>query len=507
LRYFKQVHKGPAAARNLGIKNANGKIILFIGDDTIATPTFLQEHHRWHQQYPGDKVAVLGFVTWSPEITITPLMRWLEQGGPQFKFWQIEDKVQVDTQDYFYTSNISLKRRFLLENNEFFDEEFPYASFEDLELGHRLKKKGLVLKYNKDAIGYHYHYTSLKDICQRMIKVGKSSQLVAEKIGLEQKYYSKSIFREILSKIKLIIYYLLAIIYEKRAIKENIFKYITEYYYLMGAKRVKQRIKCKNVDVYLKALKDKCGLEIGGPSSYFEEDNILPLYPYLKSLDGCNYPEKTIWQGIIKQGYNYRYNAKKSAGFQYILDSVNLASIEENKYDFVLASHALEHIANAIKALKEWIRVIKNNGYLLVIIPHKDGSFDHKRQITTLSHLISDYNQKVGEDDLSHLEEILKFHDLSLDKRAGDFTSFKARSQDNFNNRCLHHHVFDTDSVLNLFNYLNLQIYAVDLVRPYHIIVLAKKLSPEEVVDNSKFLSQDAEWRKISPFITDQRSS
>ena len=207
LRYFKQENKGPAVARNVGIRNANGEIVLFIGDDIIAAPDLLEEHFLWHERYSDNNVAVLGYVTWSPEIKITPFMKWLENGGPQFSFWRIEDKVEVDTQRYFYTSNISLKRKFLLEKNGFFDEEFLYAAYEDNELGCRLKKKGLILKYNKNAIGYHHHFTSLNDACRRMIRVGESSQILAKKTGIDQKYYSRDVLREILSKFKLVIYY------------------------------------------------------------------------------------------------------------------------------------------------------------------------------------------------------------------------------------------------------------------------------------------------------------
>lgn len=243
LKYFRQEKKGPAAARNVGIRNAEGKIILFIGDDIIATPTLLEGHIKWHLQHPEDNVAVLGYVTWSPEIEITPFMKWLENGGPQFHFWQIKDEVEIDTQKYFYTSNISVKRKFLLEKNGFFDEEFPYAAYEDVELGYRLKKRGMVLKFNKEAVGYHYHYISLADTCRRMIKVGESGQLAAKKIGKEQKYYAPSIVRKILSKFKLIIYYSLAKFYEKRATKKNIFRYVTEYYQLIGIKRYRDKRK------------------------------------------------------------------------------------------------------------------------------------------------------------------------------------------------------------------------------------------------------------------------
>ena len=243
LRYFKQEkNRGPAAARNVGIRNANGEIVLFIGDDIIATPTLLEEHVKWHKKYPEDNVAILGYITWSAEIKITPFMQWLENGGSQFAYWQIKDKIEVGPQ-YFYSSNISLKKKFLVENNGFFDEEFPYAAYEDTELGYRLSQKGLKLVFNKSAIGYHNHPTSLEDACQRMIKVGESSLLLAKKLGEEQIIPSKSFLKKILSKIKFFVYYRIAKFYERRAIKRSIFKYVMDYYLRIGVEKYKNKIK------------------------------------------------------------------------------------------------------------------------------------------------------------------------------------------------------------------------------------------------------------------------
>lgn len=39
--------------------------------------------------------------------------------------------------------------------------------------------------------------------------------------------------------------------------------------------------------------------------------------------------------------------------------------------DFVYASHVLEHIENYKEAIQEWYRVIKNNGYIIIAVPHK----------------------------------------------------------------------------------------------------------------------------------------
>lgn len=40
--------------------------------------------------------------------------------------------------------------------------------------------------------------------------------------------------------------------------------------------------------------------------------------------------------------------------------------------DFVFSSHLLEHMEDPLSALKEWWRVIKHNGYLILYLPHRD---------------------------------------------------------------------------------------------------------------------------------------
>ncbi len=52
-----------------------------------------------------------------------------------------------------------------------------------------------------------------------------------------------------------------------------------------------------------------------------------------------------------------KYLDNKEPGIQYVRDATDLRGIPDSKYDFVLASHALEHIANPLKAMSEWTRV------------------------------------------------------------------------------------------------------------------------------------------------------
>jgi len=236
VKYFRQENKGPAAARNLGIKNAAGDVILFMGDDMLAGPDLLERHTAWHLKNAKDSAALLGYATWDPELEITPFMFWLENGGPQFSFNRLEDGGEADPRLYFYTCNISLKRRFLTGNG-LFDEEFPYAAYEDMELGCRLKAAGLKLFFDRKAVAWHHHYTSLEGACKRMIKVGESKKILNRKIGQSVFEPRTPFIRRILKIFKISVYYPLAVLFEKRKVAAGIFLYVMDYYCALGVEK------------------------------------------------------------------------------------------------------------------------------------------------------------------------------------------------------------------------------------------------------------------------------
>lgn len=254
--------------------------------------------------------------------------------------------------------------------------------------------------------------------------------------------------------------------------------------------------------IYKRLLRGSQGLEIGGPTKLFSKRGLVPVYPVLQSLDGCNFCAQTVWEGRIAEGpERYRYAKHRPAGRQYVSEATDLTGIGPGAYDVVLSSHCLEHVANPLRALAEWLRVLKEGGFLLLVVPHKDGTFDHLRPVTSLQHFIDDYKRSTGEDDLSHLPEILEFHDLSMDPPAGDKESFRQRSLKNFENRCLHHHVFDADLAVRMLDHLGLQVLDVQQAAPYHIITLSRKLSASDKADNSAFLGARA-FLVQSPLVT-----
>lgn len=257
--------------------------------------------------------------------------------------------------------------------------------------------------------------------------------------------------------------------------------------------------------VYEHFFRGRVGFEIGGPSRIFARGGLLPVYPIAGHLDNCNFSQATIWEGTLKEGVNFRYDRRRPLGYQYIREATDLKGIASGVYDFLLSSHTIEHTANPLQALKEWKRILKKNGILVLILPHKDGTFDHRRPVTPLAHLVADFYQGIGEDDLTHLPEILELHDLRKDPPAGSFEEFKTRSQNNLENRSLHHHVFDTELVLRAVDHVGLQILEAEPSLPHHIIAIVQKRSQGQMLDNRAFLHTEAEYKERSPFLSDRR--
>lgn len=61
---------------------------------------------------------------------------------------------------------------------------------------------------------------------------------------------------------------------------------------------------------------------------------------------------------------------------------------KDNFWDFVISSHVIEHFYDPVKTVQEWLRVIKPGGYVYIIAPHKERTFDKDRPRTTLAEII-----------------------------------------------------------------------------------------------------------------------
>ncbi len=238
-----------------------------------------------------------------------------------------------------------------------------------------------------------------------------------------------------------------------------------------GRLKVMQQGQIKSFGAYQPYVQGKRGLEIGGPSDIFRRRGALPIYDAIGSLDNCDFSSSTVWS---KHAAEFVFSSKKAPGRSFFAEGSNLVAIPSASYEVVLSSHNLEHLANPVQALKEWLRVLRRDGALVLVLPDYRATFDHRRKPTSVSHMLSDFERGMGEDDLTHLPEILEKHDLTMDPAAGSKDEFHKRSLNNVSNRCLHHHVFDEFNSRELLSAVGFEVLVVECARPFHICILAR---------------------------------
>ncbi len=145
VRLIQQDHQGPAAARNLGVKEAIGDTIIFIDSDLVVTEPFLQSHAEalvnGAQQLGENRVFTYGRV-----------VNTCNFDHPTTEPYKLTDYSRA----YFATGNVAIDRTWL-EKAGLFDTQFQLYGWEDLELGVRLKQLGLKLIPCPAAVGYHWH--------------------------------------------------------------------------------------------------------------------------------------------------------------------------------------------------------------------------------------------------------------------------------------------------------------------------------------------------------------
>jgi GT2 family glycosyltransferase len=176
LTVLRRSGEGPAAARNAAIAVARAPVCLFLNDDAWPRPDLLERHRNFHAREPAPEAALLGRIDLPAEPPPTPFMRWLARA--LFDFDGIEDPSNAGGARFF-TANVSAKTE-LLRRVGGFDERFPGAAHEDIDLGLRLERAGMRLAYDPAAVVEHSHPMDLPSAIARLHGVGSALAPFAE---------------------------------------------------------------------------------------------------------------------------------------------------------------------------------------------------------------------------------------------------------------------------------------------------------------------------------------
>lgn len=140
-------------------------------------------------------------------------------------------------------------------------------------------------------------------------------------------------------------------------------------------------------------------------------------------------------------------------------DAETMAGVSDARYDFVIASHVIEHMRNPIGALATWCRVTRPGGLVYLVAPDKRAIFDKQRVRTTLEHMVLDFRQPSRDRDYEHFLDYAVQVDGKGDNEGLAHAERLARED-----YSIHFHVFMPGDLLRLVGWFAANVRPVTVV-------------------------------------------
>jgi len=165
-------HGCRAAYRNRGLARTHAPVAVFLADDFVPAPAWLEHHLRLHERRPEETAAGIGPGLFTAAFRDDPFMRWLEDSGSLFgvSFTRPDPR----RASFFYGANVSVKRR-LLDRAGPFDERFRHHAWDDYEMGRRLFALGMTVDFLPDASCIHEHDVTFDERSRAVGRGGESA--------------------------------------------------------------------------------------------------------------------------------------------------------------------------------------------------------------------------------------------------------------------------------------------------------------------------------------------
>ena len=166
IKYLFQNNKGPGAARNLGLKNSTGELILFIDSDCEA-------HKNWikilYDQYLKNSFDACGGPDAS-KADFSPLQKAIDYSMTSFftTGGMRGHSKRMLAKFYPRTHNMGVKKNILNKVGGF----SSLRHGQDIELSHKIKKTGAVITFIPNAIVYHRRRNSLQSFFKQTFNWG-----------------------------------------------------------------------------------------------------------------------------------------------------------------------------------------------------------------------------------------------------------------------------------------------------------------------------------------------
>lgn len=124
-------------------------------------------------------------------------------------------------------------------------------------------------------------------------------------------------------------------------------------------------------------------------------------------------------------------------------------------FDFLVSEHTLEHLCNPVAGLLEWARVLKPGARIFLFLPHRDRTFDRRRERTRLEHLWEDYRNGVSDPDSTHLAE---WKEKVVDSGLAPSVYTAVPLLEHVTKGLIHHHVWITEDMRGLLESMGFKI-------------------------------------------------
>ncbi len=168
LRFVELAGSSRAQCRNTGVRLSRGRVVLFTDADILADSRLVEQHLQAHARYPGS--AVVG-----REVQVASIEAYdLARASPSRRRSALGERRRRIAWIFFTTGNASAERD-ALERAGGFDESFTHYGHEDLELGYRLQQAGVEIRYEPEAVNYHWHPHSLGERLAKMEASGAAT--------------------------------------------------------------------------------------------------------------------------------------------------------------------------------------------------------------------------------------------------------------------------------------------------------------------------------------------
>jgi SAM-dependent methyltransferase len=121
-----------------------------------------------------------------------------------------------------------------------------------------------------------------------------------------------------------------------------------------------------------------------------------------------------------------------------------LNGVAEASFDFIVASHVIEHTTDPVGAIIRAGKKLRPGGYVLLVVPDITRTFDRYRPLTTLDHLLLDYYSPDRRRDLGHYRE---FYELAYTPEMPHAATWEKSFE---RNESIHFHTWSYSSFMEM---------------------------------------------------------